>query len=293
MKRFFPGLLQAVLFCVICYGVWVLVVWALQGFMEFSHPILLTVFSIFPAVMMSTVLLLRFPYSRSFATIALPSNRLAISHSGIGLGIGAGSGLLILAIQWIVGWVEIRQHVYSNELTWTPALGFGIAVIAIGAAGEELLFRGYGLQFLMRATNPVVSIVGTSLLFGWLHHKNPNFSTLAAVNTILFGFLFGVALVRFRTLWLPFGIHCGWNCALAGAGAKLSGLKVRLMEMEIVETGPTFWTGGAYGPEGSPITTIFVAVLIIALGRAPISANSKFVTWDPDPAEEKEQIARP
>ena len=76
----------------------------------------------------------------------------------------------------------------------------------------------------------------------------------------MFGFLFGVALVRFRTLWLPFGIHCGWNCALAGAGAKLSGLKVRLMEMEIVETGPTFWTGGAYGPEGSPITTIFVAI---------------------------------
>ena len=189
----------------------------------------------------------------------------------------------IVAVEWAAGWIEIHRGVWTDDIAWTPAWGVGIVILAVGAAGEEMLFRGYGLQQLMRATNPWLAIVGTSFLFAWLHGRNPEFSGPAAVNTGLFGVLFGLALVRFRSLWLPYGMHCGWNLALATVGANLSGLRIRLTDLHIVPTGPAYWTGGAYGPEASPVTTLVVVAIGVVLWKAPIPANPRPVIWDSKP----------
>ena len=280
MRQFWESLAHAALFCVLCYALWWALAWALRGSPRMDQPIVLTVLSLFPAVLAVTVLLLRFPYRKPFADIALPGGRFAVSHVGVGFVLGTGAGLSIVAVQWAAGWIEIQRGVWTVDIAWTPALGVGIAILVIGAAGEEMLFRGYGLQQLMRATNPWVAIVGTSLLFAWLHGRNPEFSGPAAVNTVLFGALFGLALVRFRSLWLPYGMHCGWNLALATVGANLSGLRIRLTDLNIVPTGSTYWTGGAYGPEASPLTTFVVVGIAVVLWKAPIPANRRPVVWD-------------
>ncbi len=280
MRQFWESLAHAALFCVLCYVLWWALAWALRGSPGLDHPLLLTVLSLFPAVLGATALLLRFPQMRPFASIALPGGRFAVSHIVFGFGLGTGAGLSIVAVQWAAGWIEIQSGVWTNDIAWTPALGVGIIVLAIGAAGEEMLFRGYGLQQLMRATNPWVAIVGTSLLFAWLHRENPEFSGPAAVNTVLFGALFGLALVRFRSLWLPYGMHCGWNLALATVGANLSGLRIRLTDLSIVPTGSAYWTGGAYGPEASPLTTVVVVGIAVVLWKAPIPVNRRPVIWD-------------
>ena len=283
MRQFWESLAQAALFCVLCYLLWWALAWALRGSPGLDHPLLLTVVSLFPAVLAVTALLLRFPHLRPFASIALPGGRFAVSHVGFGFVLGTGAGLSIVAVQWAAGWIEIQRGVWTNDIAWTPALGVGIVILAIGAAGEEMLFRGYGLQQLMRATNPWVAIVGTSFLFAWLHGRNPEFSGPAAVNTGLFGVLFGLALVRFRSLWLPYGMHCGWNLALATVGANLSGLRIRLTDLNIVPTGSAYWTGGAYGPEASPVTTLVVVAIGVVLWKAPIPANPRPVIWDSKP----------
>ena len=50
--------------------------------------------------------------------------------------------------------------------------------------------------------------------FGALHRDNPNASWLSTANTAIAGILLSWAYVRTRSLWLPYGIHLGWNVGL-------------------------------------------------------------------------------
>jgi len=50
---------------------------------------------------------------------------------------------------------------------------FVIAMLAAGAIGEELIFRGYGLQVLIAGLGPWATILPVGVLFGVLHAANP------------------------------------------------------------------------------------------------------------------------
>jgi hypothetical protein len=68
-------------------------------------------------------------------------------------------------------------------------------------------------------------------------------------------------------------MHFGWNFALAAVGARISGLTIKLTEYEVVPFGPERWTGGAYGPEASLLTTCAVLILGLLVWRLPIRSN--------------------
>ena len=97
-----------------------------------------------------------------------------------------------------------------------------------GALLEEAMFRGYPFQRLVEAVGPVWAVVALSALFGAAHLGNPNASGVlswAFLNTIAIGVLLALAYLRTRTLWLPFGIHFGWNFALGFVfGLPVSGM---------------------------------------------------------------------
>ena len=64
------------------------------------------------------------------------------------------------------------------------------------------------------------------------------------------GLFFAVAYLVTRSLWLPAGIHIGWNLTelhvlgLAGSGFSEPSL------LHSAVGGPQWLTGGAFGPEG-------------------------------------------
>jgi membrane protease YdiL (CAAX protease family) len=199
--------------------------------------------------------------------------------AGVGLSVG------IIGLQWAAGWVEIQYGTLEGSLTevmWAPSLGAGFLVIASSAAAEELLFRGYGLQQLMRGTHPWGAVIFSAGVFGLVHASNPNSSNVGIVNTALFGVLFGLPLLRQRSLWLPAGMHFGWNFSLACLGANVSGLTIRLTGLEIVPVGPAVWSGAEYGPEASLLTTFAVVAAGVTLWRMPLRGNDVPVLWDPD-----------
>ncbi len=236
-----------------------------------------SVFSLFPPVAVVTFLLLRFPQPRPWGVIAAAPNRRAVAAAGWGVGVGAALVTIILSVHWALGWVEIstgRLENYAGPL-WQPALLVGVLTVLVGSAGEELLFRGYGFQMLARATHPWAAVAATGGIFGWIHHSNPEFSGPALVNTVLFGVLFGVALVRHRTLWLPYGLHVGWNFALAVSGANVSGLKIKLTALYVTPVGPELWTGGAYGPEAGLSATAVVVVAACVIWKLPLARDSR------------------
>ena len=84
---------------------------------------------------------------------------------------------------------------------------------------------------------------------------------------MLWGAILGYACVRTKALWMPIGLHFGWNLAFPLLGADLSGFTMRLTGYALLWTGSSLWSGGDYGPEGGILTT--VAAACVALGLSP------------------------
>jgi uncharacterized protein len=140
-------------------------------------------------------------------------------------------------------------------------LGFGSLGGAIGLFGlfvgvattEELLFRGVLFRIVEELAGTWGALVVTGLLFGGLHLVNPDASVVGALAiAIEAGLMLGAGYAATRSLWLPIGIHLGWNFALSGVfAATVSGADTTPGLLTSALTGPDVLSGGAFGPEAS------------------------------------------
>ncbi len=164
--------------------------------------------------------------------------------AGVGLGMGLIAG--IVGMLWASGAYEV-QAVHG----WHQAEAALAAAVMAGVV-EELLFRGLLLRWLMGLAGAGWALALTSLLFGAAHLANPGASVLAALAVALeAGVLLGACFLLTRRLWLPIGVHLGWNFALSGVfGLQTSGARFDAVLSAQVQ-GPAWWTGGPFGPEAS------------------------------------------
>jgi hypothetical protein len=180
-----------------------------------------------------------------------------------------------------IGVLEYALGVVRFE--WNAGLvPYRLALITLGfvaaAAEEELLCRGSPLQTLARSWVPVRAAAVMSILFAVMHLENRGTSGLAFFNTALAGMWLSVAWWRTGALWLPFGLHLGWNLVQNCAGLAVSGqVHPETMLLTAHATGSEWLTGGVYGPEASLLGT---AALLLGLvwemqrfpGRTPAPA---------------------
>ena len=117
---------------------------------------------------------------------------------------------------------------------------------------------------------PFATILPVSVIFGVVHWANPHHSRIGVVNTFLWGVLLGYGFLRSRDLWLPIGLHFGWNVVLPLFGVNLSGLTIEVTRYSYQWDLSPVWSGGDYGPEGGLLATIFVVALFFALMRSPV-----------------------
>ena len=156
-------------------------------------------------------------------------------------------------------------------------------ILFCGSAGEELLFRGYGFQILLRSVGTWATILPVGVLFAALHAFNPSASVLGIINTAGFGVLFGYAFLRSHDLWLPIGLHFGWNITLPLFGVNVSGLKIGVTGHVLEWSAGRLWSGGDYGPEASIVTSAVMLALFVYIRKAPICTQASAVL---DPEEE-------
>jgi membrane protease YdiL (CAAX protease family) len=182
-----------------------------------------------------------------------------------GIAGGAGGAVLIVMIAVLSGLASFDTAPLA-ELAWggIPVL---IVVLLFGSVGEELIFHGYAFQHLVRHMGEFATVLPVGILFGLLHLGNQNVTLLAVVNTIAWGVLLGCAYLRTRALWLPIGMHFGWNVATPFLGVNLSGFTIAVTGYELHWRTGVLWSGGAYGLEGGLFTTVVVAGLFILLYR--------------------------
>jgi len=155
---------------------------------------------------------------------------------------------------------------WSAANTDTKSLVVTAIVLIMSAAQEEIIFRGYPLQTLMKAVGTWPAIVAMSVAFGFVHYRyNPNATVIGAVNTGLAGLLLSIAYLKTRSLWLPYGIHLVWNLGLGFVmGYTLSGMEIDSL-WRSVPLGPKWLVGGQYGPEEGFVATVVFTAAVFAI----------------------------
>ncbi len=205
---------------------------------------------------------------RGLLDIGLRWNRRATRNLALGLAGGIGAACLVVAGPLLATAARMRRAP-DNPADWRTLLFVGL-ILLVGSAGEEMLYRGYGFQILLKAVGPYATILPTGILFGALHAANPNASLLGILNTAGFGILFGYAFLRSGDLWLPIGMHFGWNFTLPIFGVNVSGLTMRLTGYEVEWKAGPLWSGGEYGSEASILTSAVLIGLFFFIRRAPV-----------------------
>ncbi|MER3524316.1 MAG: hypothetical protein C4326_09680 [Ignavibacteria bacterium] len=213
------------------------------------------------AALVATWMVTRWVNRKPFVAVGLSVN----AHTMKQLGIGCLLGWLMMTV--IFGFQYVSDHVMVTApdislVDGVQAFVGAALFFAVAAMSEEVLFRGYPFQTLVRGIGFIPSAVVMGVLFAAAHLMNPNASVFGFVNTFLVALLFSLAYWRTRSLWLPFGIHFAWNFSQTTLyGYPTSG--VHFMEYELTrltQFGPEWTTGGAYGPEGGALATVTILV---------------------------------
>ncbi len=180
-----------------------------------------------------------------------------------GFAIGFTLIFISVVVLGIFGDLDFRVTVNRETVL---RLAVVLLILSTGAMTEELMFRGYPFQRLVEGVGAVPAIVLLSVMFGLAHLKNPHSSAWAIANTVSVGVLLSVAYLRSRALWLPWGIHFGWNATLGVVfGLPVSGLTDFAVIVKGTARGPHWLTGGSYGLEASALGTA-----VILLGFLPV-----------------------
>ena len=175
--------------------------------------------------------------------------RLAGFPGDVGGGTLLGAALFtsVMGILWLAG----AFH-WSGWGVSPPVVPVLLSVLA-GAATEELVFRGFLFRLVAAAGGNWTALAVTSSLFGLAHIGNRGATlTSSAAIALEAGILLGAAYAAAGTLWLPIGIHAGWNFAEGPLfGTAVSGHVQQASLLSGQLQGPVLLTGGAFGPEAS------------------------------------------
>ncbi len=114
--------------------------------------------------------------------------------------------------------------------------------IAANSVAQELLFRGYMLQTIEAHSNRALAVAVSAVLFMAAHGGALLAAgIIPAANLLVAGILLGIAFTVARNLWLPIGLHFGWNFLQGpGLGLPVSGQDIHggVALMQTTLTGP-------------------------------------------------------
>ena len=228
------------------------------------------------AVTPSVFLARRFLDKRSITSLGLKLDRQVLADVVVGFFIPfLVMGLIFLA-EWSLGWLTLDGFAWQTDVILTVILStiLYLGILLIVAWNEELLFRGYRLQNFSDGLNTTWGVLLSSVWFGIAHLANPNTDAKfsVAIGIFLAGVFLAYGYLSTNQLWLPIGLHLGWNFFEGVVfGFPVSGLDIYRL-IRITVDGPVLWTGGAFGPEAG-----LVVLPGLLLGVTLIFVYSKYL----------------
>jgi membrane protease YdiL (CAAX protease family) len=229
--------------------------------------VILTYWATVLALLGAHAFVLRFVEHRGWDFVWM--DRTAARPRPIALGVLIGSLAIGIpsAILLAIGWLDITDAPGAWQ---TGALGVAMMLLP-AALTEELMIRGYPLAVLREALGWEGAIALTSIVFGLLHAFNPNVAVSAIILVTIAGVFLGAVVYQMRSLWAATAAHLAWNLTLALVlHAALSGQEMPVGDYRVVDGGPDWATGGAWGPEGGAgamAGMLVAAALLFRRGR--------------------------
>jgi membrane protease YdiL (CAAX protease family) len=198
---------------------------------------------------------------RDMGAYGLPWRTGALMEVVTGMIVGTAAVAAVLGALGLADALTLGPVALGAASTFVSGAAWAVALLAV-AALEEMLFRGYLLATLGRSIGFWPAAVLLSLAFVAAHGHNPGETPAGLTAVFLFAILFS-AIVRWRgSIWLPVGIHAGWDWAqsfLFGVPDSGTVAQGRLFAPRF--SGLGWLTGGTAGPEGSALT---LALLVVA-----------------------------
>lgn len=188
-----------------------------------------------------------------------------LAWAGAGRAIGWGTVLGVAMFGAVIANIAFLGH-YTVDGIGSPTGAVGlVGFMAAAAVAEELLFRGVLLRLIEGRFGTWIALSFTALLFGLIHLVNPNATLLGALAiAVEAGGMLGAAYIATRSLWLPIGLHFGWNTAASAIfSTEVSGNGTPQGLLDAATSGPIAVSGGVFGPEGSAYAVGFGTILMV------------------------------
>lgn len=196
----------------------------------------------------------------SLASLGISFDKLALTDLLMGIGISAlimicmyflllGSGYI--AFDGFSWWTDDEHtlNVLTSASLWSMlAVLFQFTVVAWW---EELAFRGIILQNISAGLNIKWGVILSTLGFALIHAGNPNATILSTVLIMIITLKLVYAYLKSGQLWLPIGLHLGWNFFQASVFGFASSGHVSPSLIAQTPIGPDWLSGGAFGAENS------------------------------------------
>lgn len=226
------------------------------------------------AVFASLSLSLRVVDDAPWSTVALAGASWRVGLLFTGLGVGTAAIAVTMFLLWMTATVRIEPWalmpgvVENGTEAWLATSLRLAALLAPAALWEELVFRGYLWGVAEQAAGVQIARWTTAIAFGLVHVLNPGASVLSTLLVTVAGLCLGSLRERTGSLAAVWMAHFAWNWTMAALlHVPVSGAGFETPGYRTIVSGPTWWTGGPWGPEGG-------AAALVVLGGALWLARS-------------------
>ncbi|MCL5103216.1 MAG: CPBP family intramembrane metalloprotease [Armatimonadetes bacterium] len=220
-----------------------------------------------------TLVFLTYWDHQPLSVLGLHYNAATAAYITYGAGTALGCVTLVFLLGLLAGRIRVRRsRITRNRCAHMPAFVEGLTAFFTAAVFEELIFRGYVFYELQRAFGGPAAIVSSSIIFSSAHYiKHQRTPAIFTLNAFLFGILAAICRYQTGTLWLPIGLHFGWNVVSGPIyGLPYSGRSYDHGVVSSDVSGPVWLTGGPYSLDAGVLGT--VALIVAALGLVAVTS---------------------
>jgi membrane protease YdiL (CAAX protease family) len=198
----------------------------------------------------------------------------------------------LVGVLWKAGLLVFDGETLHGAAIWKYGFAWAFVFLLV-AFFEESTLRGYLQYTLSRGIGFWWGALLLSFLFGFSHKINPGETPVGLFGAAAVGLVFCLSLWYTGSLWWAIGCHAGWDWAESYFwGTSDSGLVAEGHLFSEHPAGPSLWSGGTTGPEGSLLVIGLLAIMALLMWvwwgrrvRSPFSDSGWRPAWSRKPVE--------
>lgn len=220
-----------------------------------------------PYILITVWFAVKIVHKRPLASIGL--TRPDVKRLCTGFITGACLLTAVIVIMLVCSLAELQGDWLSPQWGRVDWVSLFIASFMAGVS-EEILFRGYIQQLLSSRLSPLWAVFIIAAAFSLAHMANGNFTWISALNIGLVSLLFSGVTMRTGNLYFAIALHAAWNMFQGYVfSVPVSGIPTEgIYAMQL--SGADWLSGGAFGLEGSIITTLVLGLACVVMLGVPI-----------------------